>query len=417
MQGVSRYLRYNSLRTHKKNLDGAKSWKDIMADIDVPAPEIFEHIEVVPSENFYFSGLMFDGGPVWPYFESDYIVRHSKNGKYVDRNSTTRPDLPHAYLAGDYLWGGRCFFHFGHLITEHTTRIISGTYRYPQAKVLFVLPPGARKVDVPRYFWSVMEWYGVDMDRIDFIENAGIVERLIVFPQAESLDQCIPPEWYLDLLDLNLNRSGIKPINNNVVYISREGQLPLGTGASAGEMELISTLERLGVATLNPATATLRQQMEIYSGAKKLIFAEGSAMHGRQLLGRCDQDIFVLRRRPNSVMAKQMLMPRCKSISYIDTISDFLQPITKGNGGLRTHGMAVYDTNALFSFFSNLDLNIESFWDWSEYWKCVHKDARLWLGKILSRPDVDNEKTLSAFKPIFNKYGMDEVLRQYGNDM
>lgn len=411
-----KHLRALSFQKNKPRLDNAVSWEKVKTIVDLPNPEVFEHIEVVPSRDFYFHGLMFDGGPVWPYFEENGIIRHSKNGRFVDRNSETCPSVSHVNLTGDYLWGGRCFFHFGHLITEHTTRVLASVYRYPQAKIVFVLPPGAGRGDVPNYFWSVMEWFGVPFDHVYFAENAAIIERLIVFPQAEQLDQCVPANWYLDLLDLNLARSGIKPAEKDVVYVSREGQLPLGTGASAGEAELISILKRLGVDVLNPATSTLREQMELYSGAKTLIFAEGSAMHGRQLLGRLGQNIYVIRRRPNSAMAKQMLTPRCESITYVDAISDFLQPVTKNGSGLRTHGMAIYDTEVLFGFFDAVGLNVKDLWNWDKYWKHVRKDARFWLKAILERHDVDRNETLSAFSPVFDILGMSGILKEWGSD-
>ena len=94
--------------------------------------------------------------------------------------------------------------------------------------------------------------------------------------------------------------------------VSRAGIAQRGGGGHAGESYLIGLLRSKGVTVLDPGQADLSVQMAAYAGAVRLIFAEGSALHGRQLLGRVAQDIDVLRRRPGKVMAQAQLQPRCR---------------------------------------------------------------------------------------------------------
>ncbi|KGJ10668.1 hypothetical protein IT40_10535 [Paracoccus versutus] len=86
-------------------------------------------------------------------------------------------------------------------------------------------------------------------------------------------------------------------------------------------------MSRAGVAILDPGKETLMRQMALYAGARLLIFAEGSAMHGRQLLGRVDQKILVLRRRPQSRMAWAQLEPKCRKLEYAPIIKAFAMPL------------------------------------------------------------------------------------------
>lgn len=95
-----------------------------------------------------------------------------------------------------------------------------------------------------------------------------------------------PPDWHLDLLEEVERLNRLAPIQNDVVYVSRNGYLAMGKGGTAGEAALTDALSRAGVAVLDPARTTLGTQMALYAGAKLFVFAEGSAIHGRQLLGR-----------------------------------------------------------------------------------------------------------------------------------
>ena len=58
-------------------------------------------------------------------------------------------------------------------------------------------------------------------------------------------------------------------------------------------------LQERGVTVVHPETLCLKDQLEIYLGAKALIVAEGSAQHGLELLGvHPDKPIVVICRRP-----------------------------------------------------------------------------------------------------------------------
>ena len=78
----------------------------------------------------------------------------------------------------------------------------------------------------------------------------------------------------------------------------------------------MALLQRLGVVVLDPARAAIGEQMARYAGAVGL--CRGLVPAWGQLLGRVDQAIAVLRRRPGKVMAKAALVPRCLGLTYHD---------------------------------------------------------------------------------------------------
>ncbi len=146
------------------------------------------------------------------------------------------------------------------------------------------------------------------------------VRQLYVATQAEQLPNVGPCDAYLDLLDGNWKSKQLRPIGARVVYVSRSSLTT--KGCHAGQAYLCSVLQQLGVSVIWPEAMPLKEQLQRYAGAEKLVFAEGSAIHGRQLLGRLDQDILVLNRRPRSRIGWASLMPRCRRLTYAEVSHD-----------------------------------------------------------------------------------------------
>ncbi|WP_265507474.1 glycosyltransferase family 61 protein, partial [Paracoccus rhizosphaerae] len=196
-------------------------------------------------------------------------------------------------MSAPVIWGGRLIFHFGHLAAEHLNRIPAALYHRPDAHVAVTLPPGRVVADIPPWLWDMLAWYGVAPSRLLAVTNPIEAEQLFVGPQPEHLGAHPPPAWFLDLLDELPRLNDLRPTPTPVVYVTRQGQPALGNGGHAGEGALVRALGRAGAMVIDPARLPLRAQLEAYAGARHLVFAEGSAVHGRQLLGRLDQEILI----------------------------------------------------------------------------------------------------------------------------
>lgn len=383
-------------------------WADARAGIPVPAARVFRDIQVVPARRFTYRNILSDGGPVWPDFENTPLVRHMVHDVCVDENATPSRRAGQR-LPGPAIWGGRCYFHFGHLAAEHLNRLPASLYLEPRAIALFTLQPGKLVRDVPHYFWAMAAWFGLRPDRIRFVTRPLTVSALQVSPQAEHMSAVGPPEWYLDLLDELARLNRLQPVANEVLYVQRVGQLALGMGAHAGEAALVSALGRAGVAVLDPGRETLERQMALYAGAKLLIFAEGSAIHGRQLLGRVAQKILVLQRRRQGAMARAQLAPRCRELEYAPVIETFVDPVARDGGSMLPHGLAFYDTDRLLSTFLRHGIDLAPHWRSQEYTAAAVQDAAEWRRVIMARHDVDRSRTADAIRTGFQRSGVPEL--------
>jgi hypothetical protein len=339
---------------------------------------LFHDIEVVPGEAFRLQSVLLDGGPVWPDFDRQALVRMVRRGRYVDE-PVTPSDGPHEVIRHPCVWGGYAIPHFGHLIADHLTRVLEGRVNRPQDVMLFLLRPGQGVGDLPGYFWDLMDWYGVPRGQVRFVTVPLRVAELRCFAQAEPFQSSPPSPRYLDLLAQNAVRRGLVPEVAPVVYVGRMGMLAQAKGGAAGEGYLVEVLQRAGVRVLDPARAPLRAQLAAYAGAGVLIFAEGSAVHGRQLLGWLDQAIVVLNRRQGARMAEAALTARSRGVEYVEATGQGIGMGTLAAGRQAAIGLALYDLTAVKGALARHGVDLTGLWDDVAYQDAVRADARAWL--------------------------------------
>jgi Glycosyltransferase 61 len=336
--------------------------------------QTFTDVPVMPLQTF--SGNNPIGGPVWPDFQTQTTARFCRfAGAPVDSLPTFEPCR--SEIEEDAIWGGYIRPHFGHLIAEHLTRILPSIHARPDDLVLFALKADTELETVPAYFHEVMHWYGVQADRIRIIAQPTMVRRLSVVPQGEVLWGKGPDTSYLELVDALPARNGLDPKRTDIVYVGRIGLVVKGLGAHLGEGYLIRHLQDMGVTVVDPTQLSLREQLEYYAGAKTLIFAEGSAIHGRQLLGRLRQDMYMLKRRMRN-LARPLFRPRVRKLYYVNTDGNALRIKGKGFKGFPHRNAVFYRSEALFQCFDAIGLNLRSRWNKTDYLCAALDDAAQW---------------------------------------
>ena len=82
------------------------------------------------------------------------------------------------------------------------------------------------------------------------------------------------------------------------IYVSRS-KLEREGGFIA-ETQLEERLAKQGFAVVHPQEHSLSQQIAIYNGASRLIFAEGSALHLFAFVCRPDQAVYIIQRRKHA---------------------------------------------------------------------------------------------------------------------
>lgn len=316
------------------------------------------------------------GGPAWPDFETQTTARFCRqHGVPVDVPPRLEPCR--AEIAEDAIWGGYIHPHFGHLISEHLTRILPSLHARPDDLVLFMTHEGQDPATVPVFFYDILHWYGLPRERIRIIAQPTMVRRLSVVPQGEVLWGKAPDASYLDLLDALPGRNGLRPRPDNIVYVGRMGLVTKGQGSHLGEGYLVRHLQDLGITILDPARLGLREQLECYAGAKTLIFAEGSTLHGRQLLGRVRQDVHVLKRRVR-YLARPNMRPRVRRLNYVNTNGGTLRVRDRADKGFPHRNAVFYNTEALLACFDALGLNLRARWNQQAYLSAALDDAAQW---------------------------------------
>jgi hypothetical protein len=334
----------------------------------------FTDVPVMPLQGFREHDPQ--GGPVWPDFELQTTARFCRfHGVPVDLPPI--PEPCRAEIEKESIWGGYIHPHFGHLIAEHLTRILPSIHARPNDLVLFITEKERDPESVSDHFYEILDWYGLPRERIRIIAQPTLVRKLSVVPQGEVLWGKGPDASYLDLLDAVADRNGLKPVASEIAYVSRLGLVAKGQGSHLGESYLVQLLRDLGVRIIDPARLSIREQLQYYAGAKTLIFAEGSALHGRQLLGRVRQDLYVLMRRVR-YLARPILRPRVRKLAYASTHGGILRVRDRANKGFPHLNAVFYQTEALLRCFDAVGLDLRSRWNQNDYLSAAISDAAHW---------------------------------------
>ena len=381
----------------------------------LPPLQVFRDIAVVPVQSV--AQHVARGGPIWPEFDTQVMPRHCRDRLPVD--ICPAPAGAGTVLHTPALWGGFLNPQFGHLIVEQLTRLPQSLAERPGDLILFTLPPrgSAQPPPVqtlpaptppaptppapappvqtppaptqaaptppaptlPDWIWQMLDWHGLRRDRVRLVDAPLRVAELRVAAQGEMMGTDATCGAYLDLLDRNTARQALTPAPSEMVFVTRAGLVANGQGGHAGEACLAAALRRSGAQVVDPATLPVRRQLEIYAGARVLVFSEGSAIHGRLLLGRATQDIHILRRRPRRDLAAQQLSPRCTRLRYHAAVGHRLGARMPGGANRLDLTAAIYDLQVVFDLFASLGHDLRPHWDLAAYHAAVVDDLRGWL--------------------------------------
>lgn len=363
----------------------------------------FENVPILPYtwllEAARPGGTAHCGGPLWPDWDRQTAARHCRRGRPVD---VPPPALqPRETLTEPVAWAGAIVRHFGHQIAEFSTRILPTLRDWPGAVFAFGVKPESGIVSLdtaPRFFTELLDWFGVPPHRVRIMSRPTLAARLLVAPQAEQfggLEGGIgPTPDSLDAFDA-LARLRLGSVSGRgTLYVSRAAQRT----RFAGEAELERALVRAGVEVFRPENFPLEEQLRRYAGAEQLLFAEGSAMHGLQLLGRGLGDVRVLSRRAGSTIAEAAIRPRARSLAYLNfgvTLVNLLKP--SGLPGING-GLAVLDEAVLIDGLQNLGIAIAPYWDAACFREACERDIREWLGRACAGPRMSIPGTADAIR-------------------
>lgn len=344
-------------------------------------------------------------GVAWPQFDRQHAARHLRRGVPVCRAPEAAPVVGEI---GEAVFIGAYDNHFGHFAAESAPRLLQSLSEKDGLPFLFTsAQPVDRKAMAPA-FQAVTDWFGLAPKQMRFVHLPHRVATLWVAGQGEDVNGPVVSEAYLDLLDAHAASRGVAASRvSGVVYVGRHWLAPR-LGGHAGESYLAGCLAQIGVKVLAPETLPLRDQLLAYAGAERLIFAEGSAVHGRQLIGRAAQAIDVLVRRRYWRMAESQLSPRCDALGYIPVSAQVLQFLGQDAKPYVHSGMALYDLEVLFDYFAQIGLDLAQVWQQSAYEAARDRSVLDWIAGLY-------EPDLPPFARAWNGIGhFERVLTEVG---
>jgi Glycosyltransferase 61 len=335
----------------------------------------FRDVLVTPYSDLLRAGpdhLNHRGGPHWPDFQRQHEARHRRRGEPVDHEP--RWQRAEGRLTGTWAWAGPISSHFGHQILEFSMRLAPTLASDPDAQFLFAAGPTGRPRSVddgPQFFKAILDWLGIAQTRCHVATVPLIVDELVVAPQSEQLGGPGPSRRHLDFMDAH-TRCRLGDIKRRgSVYVSRAG-LP---ARFAGEAFLEETLPHCGVQVIRPEKLPLAEQLQTYASARRLIFAEGSALYGPLLMGRSLPDVVVLKRFREGQLGKPMLAPRATSLCYYHTVRSLIPGRARSGRMTDFAGIALLDEEKLLESFDDLNIPLRDLWNPRRYAELRDKDV------------------------------------------
>ena len=223
---------------------------------------------------------------------------------FVDR------DLPRKTrtLTGTYLYAGDYWDHFGHFIFESLARLWALDHvDEPLDGIIFLSPRRSATVEktvtVNSFQDRLFRLLGIRIPLI-LIADPTEIDRLYVPRQGCGMGGLAAgTPAHRRFLQSRLRNMAAKP-GVERLYLTRSNY-GLRRGGIFGEGFLEQSLEAQGYAIYAPETATVEDQIATYLGARQIIAPDSSALHLFGFVGRADQNLAVVLRRPDG--AKDLL--------------------------------------------------------------------------------------------------------------
>ena len=280
-----------------------------MAEVDPYGPDS----QPLPDGGWSEQIVTLKGATVVPPVESSFVQAAGvldSEGRYCPHGAlwrkyrplTTEPPLPEtvaATLPGRWLWGGVLWAHFGHFLVESASRLWAlAELEQPVDGILFIPKRPAVGEMVRGFQTEFIHLMQPDLP-IRVAAEPMRVEELVVPGQGFGLGTITTgTQKYRDAIHRQFARD-VKPEGPEKIYISRS-QLGLGKGGLLGEERLEQLLMAEGYEIFHPQNHDITTQLARYKAAKRVIAADGSALHLFAMVGRPDQPVAMILRRQSS---------------------------------------------------------------------------------------------------------------------
>ena len=234
-----------------------------------------------------------------------------------------RAPEPADMLDGRYLFGGMFYGHFGHFITESTSRLWAANSNYDG--IVFT-PKHASLTHFKKNHRQLFQLFGIDCPVLILGQPTGI--RQVTVPgQGFGLGNIATGTT--EFRNFLRNTLGRIPANGpEKIYISRTRYA--ASGGLLGEAVLEENLRRSGYVAVFPEKMSWPEQLALYRGARKIISLDTSALHMAGMVADSNTEFAVILRRNNaehhSMRLQLHAMTGNDPLLINSLVAEYLQP-------------------------------------------------------------------------------------------
>lgn len=350
----------------------------------------------------------FRGGLVLGESATDQKLRHTRYWRPVDSFDADRSH--HETLDGEYIFAGPIYNHFGHFMAEMIHRVVPSKRKFDKHPWLFVTdidaPESVVQESLPKMCLDVLSFLEIPPEKIEVVSRNKIVHRVLICEQGSDLGGG-PKPGYLDDLRVFTERR-IGPLHQDdpaisKVYVSRSA---LSGGGFLGEGYLEELLVGEGYTIFRPERHSVSRQMDVYRKSDIVIFPEGSAAHGVELLGSgmLKTCALLVRRTDHQLLFERVLEPRARrfhSLNASVVLGTIFADRARGVP-IEDLGVAVIDIGQLRSFLRRFGLARLASFDPSVYIAALQKDVVKYIEfGVNQQPDwVDKSRIRSLLAAL-----------------
>jgi hypothetical protein len=346
----------------------------------------------------------FHGGPVLGATDPERRFRHTRNRVPVDAFGGHGQGFDH--LAGEYAYGGPVYDHFGHTMAEFVHRIIPTRSVRARPKWLFVATANgpATLANLPAWATDIYRFLDVDLSSIVLTQNTS-VDALLIAESGSDLGAG-PYDQYLELLSdytgPRLDRQFPGGPAHEKIYVSRTALT--GVGQVLGERYVEKCLADEGFVLFHPELHPPSVQMDTYRRARVIVFPEGSACHGTELLGAGAMGIcvFIPRRTNHLLPFERVLRPRAREFHSFPVNTYLGTALRSATDGIPVEfrGVTLYDFDRLVSRYRKTGIARLPTASRQAYLDCALED----LGQYLADMAVSSEFDGALARRLENTY-------------
>lgn len=243
---------------------------------------------------------------------SALLYRHRRP---VPPDLSALPERPVRH-PGLFIFGGVAGPQFGHLLTQSIGRLWAASL-HPEAPILFLAETLGME-QLPGAFVAFLRSLGV-RNELRLVTSSMECETLLIPGELCNLESrpCLRPEFkqWLTTVIRYPDTSG-----QGDLYVSRSGLDP-SMGQYLQEATLEAALQANGYRVFHPETHTIEEQIATYRAARRVIFADGSAMHLWSFVAHPGQrSAVILRRDKDRHFAAWLRSIQCGLPVYINQV-------------------------------------------------------------------------------------------------